>query len=156
MASYKDDLISLCKRTNDQAIKFEGTRVFVSAARNLPKGMDSQGVNALCDERIVKLLVDMMLNASQYPVLVNEAVLGLAFLSMFSSANAIGTWLWDFMQTLLISSHAVIKELTAEKEGGTGKACLEQMVANKDLLKEGRENTEVLLSLIRDRLSLEA
>ncbi|AFR97152.2 hypothetical protein C343_05287 [Cryptococcus neoformans C23] len=139
MSSYKDDLISLCKRTNDQAIKFEGTRVFVSAARNLPKGMDSQGVNALCDERIVKLLVDMMLNASQYPVLENEAVLGLAFLSMFSSANAI-----------------VIKELTAEKEGGTGKACLEQMVANKDLLKEGRENAEVLLSLIRDRLSLEA
>lgn len=152
MASYKDDLISLCKRTNDQAIKFEGTRVFVNAARNLPKGMDSQGVNALCDERIVKLLVDMMLNASQYPLLENEAVLGLAFLSMFSSANALGTWPWDFMQTLLMSSPVVMEELTAEREGGTGKTRLEQMVTNKDLLKEGRENAEALLTLMRDRL----
>lgn len=90
MTSYKDDLISLCERTNDQAIKFEGTRVFVNVARNLPKGMNSQGVNALCDERIVKLLVEMLSNASQYPVLENEAVLGLAFLSIFSPANALG------------------------------------------------------------------
>ncbi|WVQ91107.1 hypothetical protein IAS59_004896 [Cryptococcus gattii] len=135
MTSYKEDLISLCERTNDQAIKFEGTRVFVNAARNLPKGMNSQGVNALCDERIVKLLVDMLSNASQYPVLENEAVLGLAFLSIFSPANAL-----------------VIKELTAEREGGTGKTRLEQMVANNDLLKEGRENAEALLSLMRDRL----
>ncbi|KAE8539272.1 hypothetical protein D1P53_004370 [Cryptococcus gattii VGV] len=135
MTFYKDDLISLCERTNDQAIKFEGTRVLVNAARNLPKGMNSQGVNALCDERIVKLLVDMLSNASQYPVLENEAVLGLAFLSIFSQANAL-----------------VIKELTAEREGGTGKTRLEQMVANNDLLKEGRENAEALLSLMRDRL----
>ncbi|XAO27425.1 hypothetical protein I312_106279 [Cryptococcus bacillisporus CA1280] len=135
MTSYKDDLISLCERTNDQAIKFEGTRVFVNVARNLPKGMNSQGVNALCDERIVKLLVEMLSNASQYPVLENEAVLGLAFLSIFSPANAL-----------------VIKELTAEREGGTGKIRLEQMVANNDLLKEGRENAEALLSLMRDKL----
>nr|KIR88185.1 hypothetical protein I308_01245 [Cryptococcus tetragattii IND107] len=135
MTSYKEDLISLCERTNDQAIKFEGTRVFVNAARNLPKGMNSQGVNALCDERIVKLLVDMLSNASQYPVLEDEAVLGLAFLSIFSPAKAL-----------------VIKELTAEREGGTGKTRLEQMVANNDLLKEGRENAEALLSLMRDRL----
>lgn len=94
MTSYKDDLISLCERTNDQAIKFEGTRVFVNAARNLPKAMNSQGVNALCDERIVKLLVDMLSNASQYPILENEAVLGLAFLSIFSPANALGMWRW--------------------------------------------------------------
>lgn len=48
--------------------------------------------------------------------------------------------------------YAVIKELTAEREGGTGKTRLEQMVANNDLLKEGRENAEALLSLMRDRL----
>lgn len=74
---------------------------------------------------------------------------------MFSLVNVIGMWLWDFMQMLLIFLYVVIKELIVEKEGGIGKVCLEQMVVNKDLLKEGWENVEVLLFLICDRLLLE-
>lgn len=60
--------------------------------------------------------------------------------------------LGTYKGTLLMPPHAVIKELTAEREGGTGKIRLEQMVANNDLLKEGRENAEALLSLMRDKL----
>ncbi|WVQ77456.1 hypothetical protein IAR50_007142 [Cryptococcus sp. DSM 104548] len=137
IAPHKDQLLDLIHRTDDQAIILEGTRVFVNAARNLPKGLDSAGVHALQDPRIAELMVDMLFAASEHPILQGEAVLGLALLAVFGKAKS-----------------EVSKSMNVTRPGDpgmTGEQLLREILRNgKDNMSEEiRQNGETLMSVLQ-------
>lgn len=63
-------LLDLIKRTEEDPLRWEGTRVFAAAIRSL-KGSFKP------DERIVQALVDMLRTGTKHPALINEAVVAL-------------------------------------------------------------------------------
>ncbi|ODN99199.1 hypothetical protein I350_07358 [Cryptococcus amylolentus CBS 6273] len=140
---YKDQLLALLDRTNDQAIKFEGIRVFVNVARNLPKGLDLAGKQALQDQRIARLMVDMLSNAYEHPILQGEAILGLALLAVFGSAKA------EVLKAM--------NETCPESPGKTGEQQLRNiLLSGKDSLSEEiRQNGETLISLLSGQQKVE-
>ncbi|TYJ54029.1 hypothetical protein B9479_005293 [Cryptococcus floricola] len=140
---YKDQLLALLDRTNDQAIKFEGIRVFVNAARNLPKGLDLAGKQALQDQRIPRLMVYMLSNAYEHPILQGEAILGLALLAVFGSAKA--------------EVSEAMNETSPESPGKTGEQHLRDiLLSSKDSLSEEiRQNGETLVSLLLGQQKVE-
>lgn len=86
-----DEILALTKRTDDQAIRFEGTRVFVNALRSVASGDDTRRQGALeilSEERIVKAFIDMLAKSEEYPVLANEAIISLALLATYGPAQA--------------------------------------------------------------------
>nr|ODO04172.1 hypothetical protein L204_00527 [Cryptococcus depauperatus CBS 7855] len=85
LSKYKDDLLIFLERTDDPAIKYEGTRIFVNSVKNIPKDASPSERELFKDGRIAALMVDMFVNACQYPLLRHEAILGLALLAMTGS-----------------------------------------------------------------------
>ncbi len=72
-----NQILALMKRTDDQAIRFEGTRVFVNALRSVSGGDDvrrSGALEKLSEEPIVTAFIDMLAKGEEYPVLANEAI----------------------------------------------------------------------------------
>lgn len=76
-----DQLCALIERTDDPAIRFEGTRVFVNIARSASAYKDT--MNCLATPRIVGYLARMLYDGREYPVLLNEAIISLAIVVSF-------------------------------------------------------------------------
>lgn len=85
-----DQLLKLFSRSDDQAIKFEVTRVFVNIARSLSVPPHNQGeaYHHLHDERIIATLTWMLRIGAEYPVLVNEAIIALALVAIVPSGSS--------------------------------------------------------------------
>jgi hypothetical protein len=63
-------LLDLIKRTDEDPLRWEGTRVLAAAIRSL-KG------SFVPSDRIVEVLVDMLRTGQKHPALINEAVVAL-------------------------------------------------------------------------------
>ncbi|WVQ94852.1 hypothetical protein IAU59_001935 [Kwoniella sp. CBS 9459] len=95
-----DPILALMKRTDDPAIRFECTRIFVNIIKSLAAApatdpdpdpvqdphecQVSMADSAHQLDRTVQPLVDMLRDAGEYPVLQQEAVIALALLATFS------------------------------------------------------------------------
>ncbi|RSH91390.1 hypothetical protein EHS25_009689 [Saitozyma podzolica] len=78
-------ILDLITRTEDPAIRFEATRVFVNALRSLAntRGAKQDAIHSLSTQPIVNALCNMLAQSRQYPLLTNEAVISLALLATF-------------------------------------------------------------------------
>lgn len=88
LAETKDavgQILDLITRTEDQAIRFEATRVFVNALRSLAstRGAQQDAFYSLSTQPIINALCGMLAQSRQYPLLTNEAVISLALLATF-------------------------------------------------------------------------
>jgi hypothetical protein len=75
------ELLDLYDRTDDSAIKFEIARVFVNVTRCL--SAESLSLHELDNIRIVTTMVAMLTTARDYPLLINESLIGLALIAKF-------------------------------------------------------------------------
>ncbi|WVO15077.1 hypothetical protein L204_102721 [Cryptococcus depauperatus] len=133
LSKYKDDLLIFLERTDDPAIKYEGTRIFVNSVKNIPKDASPSERELFKDGRIAALMVDMFVNACQYPLLRHEAILGLALLAMTGSIE-------------------IVKEkMLLERVSGSGKEILETMLVDStdDIAEELKGNADTLSKLLR-------
>nr|XP_031861637.1 uncharacterized protein CI109_002867 [Kwoniella shandongensis]KAA5528709.1 hypothetical protein CI109_002867 [Kwoniella shandongensis] len=129
VANYKEPLLDLLGRSEDPAMRFEGTRVFV----NVIKSLSRTGLTDLADERIVRLLVTMLRDGSQYVILQNEAIIALSLLATFGPE----------------STDALVK-LNLEDDHGeseSGLQVLQRMCDGEDSTRqEIRHNAETLMN----------
>jgi hypothetical protein len=85
-----NEILALIIRTEDPAIRFEATRVFVNALRSLAGFRDpstTTSFECLADQRILDALCDMLRQSKPYPVLANESIISLALLATFGPAG---------------------------------------------------------------------
>lgn len=94
-------LCDLLDRCEDPAIVFEGTRVFVNVAR--------AGAAAKLDERIIRHLVKMLVNGTEYPVLLGEAIIALALVAQFGSRETVRAELQGHMDLLTMDMAAEVR-----------------------------------------------
>jgi hypothetical protein len=83
-----NEILNLLQRTDDPAIKFEATRVFVNCVRSVcgPGILDDNVLPTFSNAAIVSAMIDMFKESGPYPVLANESVIALALLATFSSS----------------------------------------------------------------------
>lgn len=81
-----DALIALIKRTNDPPIALEGTRVWINCMRSLAASSETEGWETLRNPGIIESVVRLLTAGQKYPLLINEAILGMVYLSTFASA----------------------------------------------------------------------
>lgn len=94
-----DPILALVKRTDDVAMRCEGTRVCVNAIRALCSAAGQPGGSARTADALKRLGGDDVVTAlsllvrtgGKYPILVNEGVVSLALLVAFGDA-AVGTF----------------------------------------------------------------
>ncbi len=109
-AEAMNQLLSLISRTDDSAITFEVTRLFVNIARSLASCALPDRQEAfirISNDTIISALVDMLRKGRQYPVVVNESIIALALLSTFGPR---GTGRSDGIVTL-ISVSSILRDL---------------------------------------------
>lgn len=90
-----DEIISLVQRTDDVAMRCEGTRVCVNAIRTLCSAAGQPGGSArtadalkrLGSEDVVEALSQLVRTGGKYPILVNEGVVSLALLVAFGDGG---------------------------------------------------------------------
>ena len=81
-------LLALIRRSDKTAIKSEGTRVLVNAARTLwstaaPDGDARRAaMSAMTSTDVANALAQLIGRSKKYPLLVNEGVVGLTLLSL--------------------------------------------------------------------------
>ncbi|WVF67253.1 hypothetical protein IAT40_002001 [Kwoniella sp. CBS 6097] len=80
--SSLDPILAMIKRTDDQAIRFECTRVFVNIIKSLAAAQQPIPTAQLWPT--IQPLVDMFKDAGEYPVLQQEAVIALTLLATFT------------------------------------------------------------------------
>ena len=83
-------LLDLISRSDDAAIRFETTRVFVNIVTSLASvSRDDLGktLNRLVDESVISVFIRLLQDARQYPVLVNEAIIALSLLAAFGPSG---------------------------------------------------------------------
>ena len=82
-------LSALMKRTDDQPIRFEATRIFVNVIRSICKDsqVDRDLLKRAGSGEVVGYLCEMLRSGGQMPVLVNEGVIALTLLVSFGAAE---------------------------------------------------------------------
>jgi hypothetical protein len=83
--SLSVSLLNLYDRTDEASLKYEIARVFVNIARSLCKGSARSDLAQLQDKRVLGTMLDMLRTGQSYPLLVNEAVVGLSLITVFCS-----------------------------------------------------------------------
>ena len=82
-----DAVYGLMARTDDQAIRFEATRIFVNVIRSFAK--DSVPLDALANERTVGYLCELVRLGGDKPILVNEGLIALNLLATFTRDGSV-------------------------------------------------------------------
>ncbi|WWD19761.1 hypothetical protein CI109_104225 [Kwoniella shandongensis] len=141
VANYKEPLLDLLGRSEDPAMRFEGTRVFV----NVIKSLSRTGLTDLADERIVRLLVTMLRDGSQYVILQNEAIIALSLLATFGpeSTGELAHLRRELMSDALVKLN--LEDDHGESESGL--QVLQRMCDGEDSTRqEIRHNAETLMN----------
>ncbi|WWC91873.1 uncharacterized protein L201_006820 [Kwoniella dendrophila CBS 6074] len=119
-----DPLLNLIQRADDQALRFECTRVLVEVIKTLSSAQES--LAHVSDQRVVASLVKMLVDGGQYQVLQMDAVVSLVLLGSFGKNDMRST---------------IAKEL-----GGPGLQVLEGMT--EDPKQAVKDNAKALLKII--------
>jgi hypothetical protein len=76
LSALQQSLLDLLLRTEDQALRWEATRIFVNIIRSEAKAQEVWQY----DSRVSEALADMLRTGSKHALLVNEAVIGLTLM----------------------------------------------------------------------------
>jgi len=132
-------LLALINRTTDQAIEFEGTRIFVNAIKSLAShntlDIDRSCLIRLADPMIISCLSKMVKKAEKYPILVNDAIIGLTLLATFGPAGTVPEIRSQFMGIT--------------EEGVTGNGAIGFTVSESSSWPGIRENADKLLAALQ-------
>lgn len=83
-----DQISDLSQRTDDPAIRFEASRVFVNCIRSISSDAAERDALSRFEEPIItSALLDMFKDSGPYPVLANESIIALALLVTFGSTE---------------------------------------------------------------------
>ncbi|ORX40511.1 armadillo-type protein [Kockovaella imperatae] len=84
LGTDQTSLLALMTRTDDQALRFEATRIYVNVIRSLSQ----QGEVAKVNDQVIGYLSEMIRLGHQLPVLINEGIIALTLISTFTPAKA--------------------------------------------------------------------